>query len=206
MTALAARQAYIGRGIRRMPWLTLTGTALLVALFALFGGAQEALVYDRALVFDGELYRLLTGHLVHLDGRHLLFNAGAFAMLGAVYETSEASRGRFALLMAGAIVAVSAFLVVLAPDTTAYCGLSAALNALFAATVLSLWRDTRHWFWPLLLLGDLLKIGFEWQFGSIFNAGLLWTPLYGAHLAGLVFGLAFEWRRPPPTGPVAERM
>ena len=205
MTALAAPEATIGHGISRMPWLTLTGTAVLVALFALFGGAPGALVYDRALVFDGELYRLVTGHLVHLDGRHLMFNAGAFAMLGAVYETSEASRGRFALLMAGAAAAVSAFLVFLAPATAAYCGLSAVLNALFAATVLSLWRDTRHWFWPLLLLGDLLKIGFEWQFGSIFNAGLLWAPLYGAHLAGLVFGLWFEWRRPCATGRGASR-
>ncbi len=203
MTVLIAGKPTLDQGMRCMPWLTLALTVVLVGLYVAFQGAPGALIYDRAAILDGEAYRLLTGHLVHLDLRHLGFNAGAFAMLGAVYETSGAPRGRYVTLMLGSMAAISAVLLGLSPQTLSYCGLSAVLNALFAATVLGLWRDTRQVVWLLFLLGDLMKIGFEWRFGSIFNADLAWAPHYGAHLTGFLFGLAFEalavrrgWKEP----------
>lgn len=186
------------RGMHRMPRMTLAGAALIAGLFVVAGPAADALVYDRAAILGGEIPRLLTGHLVHLDARHLFFNAGAFVMLGAAYESSGSLRlGR---LMLGAMAAISAVLFLLTPETAVYCGLSAALNALYSALLVALWRDTRHWLWPLLLAGGLIKIGWEWHFGPVVNGALAWPPHYGAHLTGFLFGVAFETvlRRPAP--------
>ena len=67
------------------PW----AGALCVALFVAFGGAPAALVYDRAAIGNGEIWRLATGHLVHLDLQHLGYNIGALLALGALYETAS---------------------------------------------------------------------------------------------------------------------
>ncbi len=192
MTSATLVPQSIIQGMHRVPWMTGVIAALVFAIFLIAGPMADALVYDRAAVLSDAFYRLLTGHLVHLDARHLAVNAGAFVMLGAVYETSGATRLRYTGLMLGAFAAISATLFVVFPQTAAYCGLSAALNALYAAILYALWRDTRHWLWLALLAGGLAKIAWEWRFGSVLNDALAWPPHYGAHLAGFLFGIAHE--------------
>ncbi|KAF1687303.1 rhombosortase [Pseudoxanthomonas broegbernensis] len=43
--------------------------------------AFEALVLDREAVLSGQVWRLWSGHLLHLDARHALVNLGALAIL-----------------------------------------------------------------------------------------------------------------------------
>ena len=55
----------------KAPWLSLTLAGLTAGLFAAFGPAPEAWVYDRAAIESGEWWRLISGHWVHSDGAHL---------------------------------------------------------------------------------------------------------------------------------------
>ena len=67
-------------------WL-LPVAILLVLLAVMHGGDHAAAVlrYERAAVLSGEAWRLLTGHLVHADRSHLLWNVlGLVARLRAL--------------------------------------------------------------------------------------------------------------------------
>lgn len=183
-------------GWPRLPWVTLGLAALCLALFAGLSGAPAALVYDRAAILDGEAWRLLTGHLVHLDRHHLTYNVGALLALGTAYETARFG-GPARLLLAivgGGAAFVSITLLTAFPGTQLYCGLSAVLNTLYAALTLGLWRETRRPLWLLAFAADLGKLAFEAAFGSIFSAGLAWPPHLGAHVAGLAAGCAIAFR------------
>ena len=80
------------------PWVTMGLTGLCLGLYVHFGGAPDMLVYDRAEIQNGQWWRLATGHLVHLDLHHLVFNIGALLALGILYETASfGGSGKLAL-------------------------------------------------------------------------------------------------------------
>ncbi|MBC7983971.1 MAG: hypothetical protein H7Y02_08960, partial [Candidatus Obscuribacterales bacterium] len=62
-------------GLSRLAWWQL-GLAGLTMVLLWSGGTQvtEALRYHRAGILAGQFWRLLTGHLVHFDFRHLALN------------------------------------------------------------------------------------------------------------------------------------
>jgi len=191
------------RGNRCLPWVTLGLTALCLGLYALFGGAPEMLVYDRAEIQNGQWWRLATGHLVHLDLHHLVYNIGALLALGLLYETASfGGSGKLTFGVFGLSSAViSATLYEASPATLYYCGLSAALNALYVATTLGMWRETGQRIWLAALGLDIAKISWEAAFEPIFSSTLAWPPHTGAHVAGVVAGCAIaiwhalEWCR-----------
>jgi rhomboid family GlyGly-CTERM serine protease len=185
------------RGNRCLPWVTLGLTALCLGLYALFGGAPEMLVYDRAEIQNGQWWRLATGHLVHLDLHHLVYNIGALLALGILYETASfGGSGKLTFGVFGLSSAViSATLYEASPATLYYCGLSAALNALYVATTLGMWRETGQRIWLAALGLDIAKISWEAAFEPIFSSTLAWPPHTGAHVAGVVAGYAIAmWR------------
>ena len=71
-------------------WLVaaLCGLALLIQLAG--NAAQSALRFERQSIVAGDLWRLLSGHLVHLGWTHLLLNlaglALVWALVGSVYS------------------------------------------------------------------------------------------------------------------------
>ncbi len=175
-----------------LPWVTLGLTALCLGLYAVFGGAPDMLIYDRAEIQNGQWWRLATGHLVHLDLQHLVYNIGALLALGILYETaSYGGSGKLALGVFGLGSAViTAALFEGSPATLYYCGLSAALNALYAAATIGMWRETGQ---RILLAAfglDIVKISWEAAFEPIFSSTLAWPPHTGAHVAGVVAGCA----------------
>ncbi|MEM8743517.1 MAG: rhombosortase [Pseudomonadota bacterium] len=177
----------------RLPWVTLSLAAICASLYALFGGTPELLVYDRAAIAGGEWWRLVTGHLVHLDLQHLGTNVGALLALGFLYETSDFGGPRrlaFGVLALSGLI-ISAALFLGAPATAFYCGLSAILNALYVATTLGMWRETGSKLWLAACALNLVKIGWEAAFGPIFSTALAWPPHIGAHIAGFVAGCVF---------------
>jgi rhomboid family GlyGly-CTERM serine protease len=184
------RQANKTHGRFRLPWVTLALAAACLGLFAVFGGAPPSLVYDRLAVDAGEIWRLVTGHLVHLDPRHLVYNMGALLALGAAYEAAPFGGPRRLTLGVFGLggVLITATLIVASPATLYYCGLSAILNTLYATLTLGMWRETRQPLWLLAFAADVAKIGFEAVWGPIFSSGLAWPPHIGAHVAGLTAG------------------
>jgi len=181
------------RGGTRLPWVTLGLAALCLVLYAGFGGTPENLVYDRVEILNGQWWRLATSQLVHLDLQHLTYNVGALVALGILFET--ASFGGHGKLAIGIFGLGGAFIVAVvfagSPALVYYCGLSAVLNALYAAVTIGMWRETGHRLWLAAFGLDIAKISWEATFGSIFSSSLAWPPHLGAHVAGVAAGCAF---------------
>lgn len=181
----------LSHGGPRLPWVSVALAVVSLGLFAVFGGKPEAFIYNRELIESGEFWRLATGHFVHLDQKHLLMNVGALIALGILYETSP--HGGALRLLSGCFVVsgglISAVLFLGDPMTQFYCGLSAILNALYVATMIAMWRETRSRLW-LAGLGLLFaKTGYEAVSGPIFSSSLEWPPHLGAHLTGMAAGM-----------------
>jgi rhomboid family GlyGly-CTERM serine protease len=106
--------------------------------FAIFAGALfiaaapalgELFIYDRERILAGELWRLFTGHFVHLSREHLLLDLTAFAIIGAIIERKQLPRfGLMCLIAPGAISAGS---LLIEPHMHRYAGLSALSMAAF---------------------------------------------------------------------------
>lgn len=207
------RVSWLSHGGSKLPWATFALAAASLVFFVLFGGKPEAFIYDRELIENGEVWRLATGHFVHLDQQHLLMNAGALIALGFLYETSAHGGARRLLFgclaFSGSLISSALFLG--DPHTQFYCGLSAILNALYVVTMTAMWRETRSRIW-LAGLGLLAaKTGYEALSGPVFSSTLEWPPHIGAHVTGIAAGIllclpglleeSFERQRPQRTGP-----
>lgn len=112
-----------------------------------FGAAPEVLVFDRAAISHGELWRLVTGHWVHSDLEHAIWDITALLLLGALFEDRLQWRLPLALLVG--TVGVDVWLWWGGPALQYYCGLSGILNSLLVMGLIRLWIDLRH---PLVLL------------------------------------------------------
>jgi rhomboid family GlyGly-CTERM serine protease len=167
--------------------VSLTLAGLTAALFAAFGPAPEAWVYDRVAIAHGEWWRLLSGHWMHSDGGHLTWNLGALLALGWIVE----ARNRVALLaglLAGTI-GVDLMLWLALPELTRYCGMSGVLNTVLLFALATLWRHATA---PVLLATGMLsfaKIVVEIWSGQALLTSTAWASIPQAHLAGWLIGL-----------------
>ena len=121
----------------RFPWLT-AGLAVLCAA-ALFLSA-EALQYDRTRVEAGEVWRLLTGQMVHWTARMAALDLGMLLGLGAWLEARGDRRfAALALVFGGALtaLAVHAF----SPRLNLYRGSSGLASALFVLAAIRIARS-----------------------------------------------------------------
>ena len=110
----------------------------------------------------GEVWRLWTGHLVHYNAGHLLWDLAVFVPAGMWLEAILPGLAcRFYLL---APPAISAALFVGEPGLVRYAGLSGLATGVLVLLALVQWRrDARapRWFWPAVLALVALKIGLE---------------------------------------------
>jgi rhomboid family GlyGly-CTERM serine protease len=129
----------LSRGLGRAPWtLALIALAVAVTGAALWGGAAgravaDTLAADAGGIGRGQLWRLLTGPLVHCTPTHLLWDATIFLMLGLAYERRMGTLWPLLVifgLMAPALGALAAD-----PSLDAYYGLSGVNYTLMAAAV-----------------------------------------------------------------------
>ena len=164
--------------------------------------ARELLRYDRLATADGEIWRLLTGHFVHLGLPHLLLNLAGLALVwllvGRRYGTKQ-----WLYVAAISIVATGAGFWWLDTDLRWYVGLSGMLHGLLLAGAIQGIRWVR-WESVAICVLVVAKLAFE-QFvgplpGSEMAAGgpvVVSAHLYGA--VGGVLSAAVYWRsaRPP---------
>ena len=176
-----------GRGGFQPPRLTLFLGAVMAAAYLLLGPAPAGLMLDRQAVANGEIWRLLTGHLVHADDAHLSWNLGAFLVLSGLYELQERpGPGRYFGLLAAAALAVDAWFWWLQPGLLVYCGLSGVLNGFFAVLTVFLWRRTRHPAIALAGLAAVAKIAVEAGLGASLLPTTAWTAVPGAQSPSVV--------------------
>lgn len=168
--------------------LALAAALLLVALLAAGGEPWRlALRYERAAIAQGEWWRLLGAHLVHLGARHALLDAAGLALLWVLYARALAPL-RWLLVLGVALAAIDAGLWWLSPGIAWYVGISGLLHGAWAAGAAGSWRTERSH--ALLSLGLLAaKLAAEqWHGGGVAGSGL--PVVVAAHLYGAVGGLA----------------
>ncbi len=175
-----------------LPWISIGFAAALLLVHVVLGPASTVLIYDRDALLGGQLWRAVTGHLVHADSGHLVWNLAALLILGAAYEGLVRPR---AVAYLGAVLAgmisVDLWLLWVEPGWERYCGLSGVLNTLFVLLALELWRKTRSMLALLPIVAATAKIGGEaWLGSSLFWSGG-WDTVPGAHLAGIAAGVMF---------------
>ena len=185
----------VGKAVRRIPCVSLLLTVA-AAIIHFFYSLRIQLLYDRTALAHHELWRLITGHWVHLSTDHLFWSAATFLVLGSLCEIMDPKRYY-------AAVAISAILIPIAiwwgmPDLMIYGGLSGLDCAIYSLLmVLFIRREirSRNWIWvglfSLLLGGLAAKIIYETTTGlTIFvaNTNTNMTPVPFAHLVGGFIG------------------
>lgn len=169
--------------------LALAVAALCAVLQALAGA--EALRYERLLIGEGQPWRLLTGHFVHLGWRHWWLNTAGLVLVAALFADSLRPGRLAACLLFSALIA-GAGLWALSPGVGWYVGLSGALHGLFITGLLSQWRDQPGLSW--LILGVVTaKLVYEHVYGPLpgSEASAGGPVVVAAHSYGAIGGALF---------------
>lgn len=183
---------------RRAAWVMAGLTTGLMALAVAGEPLTYQLRFERAGIEAGELWRLASGHLVHLGWPHLWLNVTGLLLIGVLFGQAFTAAA-WLLILAGAVVLMD--LGFWQSGLEWYVGLSGLLHAGFAAGTLR-WisaglRDG-------IILGVILvgKLAWEQIVGpmpfSETSAGgpvVVDAHLYGALGGGVVAGLLLGYER-----------
>jgi len=187
----ALSESVVSHGGITLPWRSLLLGSGAVAAYLILGAAPEAWVFDRVAIAQGDWWRLITGHWVHSDLTHAVWDITALLLFGALFEARLQWRLPLTLLVA--TVGVDVWLWWGDPALRYYCGLSGILNGLLIVGLLHLWRDLRH---PLILLTAVaaaLKIIVEIHVGQALLTRTAWPSVPTVHAAGFLCGLVLAW-------------
>ena len=172
----------------------------LLAVPELFGEpARQGLSFDRAALAEGQWWRLLTAHFVHLDAEHAVLNGLGVVLMWALFAR-DYSPWRWAAIYCGSALAVSVGLWFGNPELQWYVGASGALHGVMTAGTLAHLRrrDLDGW---ILAVFIVVKLAYEQFAGALPFAGspdtIVEAHLYGA-IGGVVLALLLKSRREPP--------
>ena len=190
------------------PWITILSGIILVifnAGFILrcsnsewFNSFCSFMEFDRCLILNGEIWRLITGHLVHWSSEHFYLDSMVFILQGITFE-KKIGHKYWSMLVLSALF-ISATLLIFRQDLLYYRGISGLINTqLILGTGLFI-RDItqgkgmRNMF-AICFSIHMIKIIYE----TINRAPFFSTHLIGdmglftpaAHLSGVVIGLLF---------------
>lgn len=165
------------------PLLTPLLGLMAVLLAQLSPAAHEALYFNIERLAGGEWHGLVSGHWIHADTQHLLWNVSALVLLGAIIEAY--SRRLLAISLLVGTLFVDLLLVSPLADVTRYCGLSGLLNTLLGVALYLFWRRTHSQTVVLVGALSLLKIAIEIILSQSLFTNTSWPPFALAHLAGM---------------------
>lgn len=179
--------------------LVLASTALMLTMALAGNDVRDALRFDRAAINDGQVWRLVTCHLVHLNLNHALLNLTGFLLCNYFFD--DLLRARHLVLW----FVVSAPLVGLAfygidTDLNKYVGLSGILHGYFIFCLLLGMRaqPRLHLVVLALVVGRLTweqmpDYDVHYMRGIIDGRVYVNAHLYGA-IVGAVLGVVMLWR------------
>ena len=183
---------------RAYGWSLLAVCALL-ALPELGGDpVRNALSYNRVALAQGEWWRVLTAHFVHLDAGHAVLNGLGVVLMWALFARDYSPLRWLAIYLFSALC-ISAGLWLFNPEVEWYVGASGALHGVMTAGTLAHLkrRDLDAWILAVFIVG---KLAYEQLAGSMPFAGSTHT-IVDAHLYGAVGGLALALLLRPRSGP-----
>ena len=120
-----------------LAWLV-PGIVVLCALTLVLSGdsGREWLRFDRDGIAAGQVWRLLTGHLVHLGVSHAFLNLAGLVLVWFLVGRAFTSK-QWLWIMAGSVVAIDLGLWFGAPALEWYVGLSGLLHGMLAAGIVA---------------------------------------------------------------------
>ena len=193
---------------RALPWMTL-GVSAVSGVALLFESVTSFLIYDRALIFKGQIWRVWTGHFVHFGASHFIWNLAVFLPSGWWLERLWPATTRWFYALSPLIISI--VMLVLDRSLTRYAGLSGmATGMLVLLSALQLGRRAEEpaWFWISVLVLVGLKIGVELFTGApVFVSGfgdIRTVPM--AHVVGVICAVVFwfiAWSKKRARKPVA---
>jgi len=168
-------------------WSLLVFVVVLIILHFLPENLRSVLEYHRAQPV--QVWRALTGHLLHSNHWHLVMNLGALLLMLMLHQLYYSVKSFVFLLLVGC-VGISLLLFLFSPDIHIYVGLSGWLHCFITVGAL---LDIKHkiqsgW---LILLGVIAKVAYEqWQGPDAELAALIDANVaIDAHLYGVICGL-----------------
>jgi rhomboid family GlyGly-CTERM serine protease len=172
--------------IRQIPFLTSSLLMTLVGLYFLVPD-QAMLYFSAGNIAHGEAWRIITGHFMHSDPDHLVWNCLGLMVLGTLIE--QRSRTLLCMALATGIASVSLLLMTPLAQLEFYCGLSGVLNALLVVAIWLEWQATRSWLAIVVACGSITKVVVEVILGTSLFTHIDWPPFAWSHAAGLAGGL-----------------
>lgn len=149
-------------------------------------------VYQRQLIAQGEVWRLVTGHFLHTNGFHLLLNLAALIMLWALHGRFYSIKNYCALFLLCALF-TSISLYCFNASLIQYVGLSGVLHGIFVfGAIMDISAKDKTGY--VLFIGVWLKIAHEQVYGASTDVSALIeaSVAVDAHLWGAVGGLLFS--------------
>jgi rhomboid family GlyGly-CTERM serine protease len=161
----------------------------LLLLPELGGDVGRALLrYDRAGLAAGQWWRLLTGHIVHLDLEHAGLNSLGLVLMWALFARDYSPR-QWILIVLATLGTIDAGLWLRDSTVAWYVGSSGALHGVMAAGTLAHLRrrDLDGW---ILAAFIVVKLSFEQKSGALPFADSGAGVVVDAHLYGALGGAA----------------
>lgn len=174
-------------------------TALVMAMIELFGPALRPLfLLDTGAVQDGELWRLLTAHVVNLGPVHTGLNILGLGLILCTLWAVLTPVG-LAVAMAASAAAISIGWIVVMPPGVTYVGFSGITHGVLAFGALTMLHTGPRWFGAVVLLGVVLKLTWEGVFGAVPGADLAigGRVSFVAHALAVLGGVAVACSVPP---------
>lgn len=166
---------------------------VIIGMLSLLAGFSSAnsFVWQRDALNEGDYWRLLSAHLVHLSPRHLLINLLALWLVSELM-CDTLSSVQWILLSLMSALGISLGLWLLQPQLQWYAGLSGVLHGLWSGGAAYRWRVERKKIFLLALLALFVRLMINVQVSEEFPviavahwygacSGLLWLALTQVH-------------------------
>jgi rhomboid family GlyGly-CTERM serine protease len=170
-------------------WLLPIAALSVAIIFAIVGDTGRIwLSYDRPAIAGGEIWRLLSGHFVHLGISHLIWDAAGLLLIWFLVAPSF-SREQWLVVSLATVVGIDLGFWFLEPNLTWYVGLSGLAHGLLAAGVVGCLNSGRVDMW-VLCVALIAKLAYETVVGPLpgseqSSGG---TVIVAAHLYGAIAG------------------
>lgn len=175
------------RAFSSFQWGMLVFVLLLVTLHFLPESLRSGLEYHRAE--PEQVWRAVTGHLLHSNHWHLVMNLGALLLMLMLHQLYYQLKS-FVLLLLSGCLGISLLLYLFSPQIQIYVGLSGWLHCFITVGALLDIRYKIQSGW-LILLGVIAKVTYEQRQGPDMELAALIDAnvAIDAHLYGVICGL-----------------
>lgn len=160
-------------------------------IFALTGnGIDQWLQYSRQAIGEGELWRLFSGHLLHIGWIHLFLNHAALLIIWYFSGHFLSNAAWWGAVLFSAL-GTGLCLYIFMPELLWYVGLSGVLHGLLAVGgVAGILRGSQEALLLLILIG--VKVVWE-QFDGALSSSIIVEGkiIVNAHLYGMLSGIVY---------------